>query len=167
MNTLNEPSASALSDAQTGETVCVNTDSHALGRKVSDAVSPAISLPVNPSTDENYTTESDGNKRSNQSGGQSTLKPNCYECKYRGGVPGSAHSSCRHPAFARVNEDPILQILGLLGKRGPLAGFALPQAESCKVVGDEHGIKRGWFCHPFNFDPVWLKSCTGFTEKQS
>lgn len=30
------------------------------------------------------------------------------------------------------------------------------------VIGDEHGIKNGWFLHPFNFDPVWLRYCDGF-----
>lgn len=33
------------------------------------------------------------------------------------------------------------------------------------VVGHSHGIKRGWFYHPVNFDPVWLVSCTGFEAK--
>jgi len=36
-----------------------------------------------------------------------------------------------------------------------------------KVTGHAHGIKSGWFFHPFNFDPVWLVSCTGFKEKET
>lgn len=40
-----------------------------------------------------------------------------------------------------------------------------------EAVGNPHGIRNGWFFWPFNFDPIWLKSCTGFepqseTEKQ-
>lgn len=31
-----------------------------------------------------------------------------------------------------------------------------------KVTGDLTGIKGGWFLWPFNFDPIWLKSCDGF-----
>lgn len=27
------------------------------------------------------------------------------------------------------------------------------------IKGDSHGIKNGWFCFPFNFDPVWLENC--------
>ena len=58
----------------------------------------------------------------------------CYECKYRGHIPGDAHSSC---------------------KRNPLPN----------VKGAEHGIKKGWFNFPFNFDPVWLESCDGYEKK--
>lgn len=34
-----------------------------------------------------------------------------------------------------------------------------------KVEGSPHGIKNGWFYWPFNFDPIWLKSCDSFEEK--
>jgi hypothetical protein len=33
-----------------------------------------------------------------------------------------------------------------------------------KVVGDLHGISKGWFRWPFNFDPTWLISCDGFSD---
>lgn len=62
------------------------------------------------------------------------IKPNCYNCKHRGEVPGSAHSSCEYPS-------------------------------GTKVEGSEVGIRGGWFNHPFNFDPVWLKKCDGFECK--
>ena len=61
------------------------------------------------------------------------MKPNCYECKYRGEVPGSCHSSCGNTKTT--------------------------------VRGDLHGIKNGWFFHPFNFDPTWLEECDGFEQK--
>ena len=32
------------------------------------------------------------------------------------------------------------------------------------VVGNETGIRGGWFFHPVNFDPVWLESCTGYEK---
>jgi hypothetical protein len=35
-----------------------------------------------------------------------------------------------------------------------------------KVAGDIHGIRSGWFMWPLNFDPVWLKSCNGFSNNQ-
>lgn len=90
-----------------------------------------------------------------------TDKPDCYQCKYRGEVPGSCHSSCNHPAFAKINDDPLLQLMGMLGKRGPLSGL-VTKTDGCVVTGNAHGIRNGWFVHPFNFDPVWLESCTGF-----
>lgn len=34
-----------------------------------------------------------------------------------------------------------------------------------KVSGNKHGISRGWFVWPLNFDPVWLQSCSGFSDK--
>lgn len=30
------------------------------------------------------------------------------------------------------------------------------------AIGDEHGVSHGWFFHPFNFDPIWLRYCDGF-----
>lgn len=33
------------------------------------------------------------------------------------------------------------------------------------VQGNAHGIRSGWFMWPFNFDPVWLVSCDGFSDK--
>lgn len=33
------------------------------------------------------------------------------------------------------------------------------------VTGNRHGMARGWFMWPFNFDPVWLESCNGFSDK--
>lgn len=37
-------------------------------------------------------------------------------------------------------------------------------AEPCaKVTGSRHGIERGWFMYPLNFDPVWRTSeCENF-----
>ena len=32
------------------------------------------------------------------------------------------------------------------------------------AIGDEHGIKNGWFYYPFNFDPIWLKYCDGYEK---
>ena len=32
------------------------------------------------------------------------------------------------------------------------------------VTGNKHGIKNGWFQWPFNFDPIWLESCDGFSD---
>ena len=71
------------------------------------------------------------------------IKLDCYECKYKGDVPGSCHSSCNHPKCKILNEK-----------------------------GNHHGIEKGWFNHPMNFDPVWLEDpvikikCNGFERKK-
>ncbi len=90
-----------------------------------------------------------------------TDKPNCYKCEHRGTIPGNAHSRCNHPAFQKTHDDPALAVLSIfasVGRVPPMQG----KAEGITVVGNEHGIKSGWFNHPFNFDPTWLVSCDGF-----
>jgi len=88
-------------------------------------------------------------------------KPNCYECQYRGGVAGSAHSSCKHPSFAKVQDDPLLNIMAIFASVGRVPAINIESSE-CKVTANPHGIRKGWFNHPYNFDPVWLETCTGF-----
>ena len=93
------------------------------------------------------------------------MKADCYKCKYRGDVPGSAHSSCMHPSFKSVNDNPMLGALSIFASVGRVPPI---QVESeIKVRGNQHGIKNGWFNHPFNFDPVWLENCDGFIQKQN
>lgn len=81
-------------------------------------------------------------------------KANCYDCQYRGNVPGSCHSSCDHPSVG----DPVDKIMGLLtgGTKNDL-----------NIRGNVHGIRSGWFMWPLDFDPVWLENCDGFTAKES
>ena len=123
-------------------------------QKVSDEqVSPAISLAVSPSTDENYKTESDGDQSSNQSGSRNE-KPNCYECKHRRSVPGDAHSECVNPRISET--DRLVTGFALM------AGQRSSAMKRLNVSANPHGIKRGWFYWPLNFDPVWLDTCDGF-----
>lgn len=35
------------------------------------------------------------------------------------------------------------------------------------VTGDKHGIEKGWFFHPINYDPVWLLTCNGYSEDEA
>ena len=32
--------------------------------------------------------------------------------------------------------------------------------------GHPRGIAMGWFNFPWNFDPIWLLECSGFTPKK-
>ena len=52
--------------------------------------------------------------------------------------------------------------------RRPLVGDAHSMCTNshARVVGYTHGISRGWFQWPLNFDPAWLKYCTGFEQKE-
>ena len=40
-------------------------------------------------------------------------KPNCYECRWRGEVPGSTHSCCNHPN-AKI-DNPLIKLFVALG----------------------------------------------------
>lgn len=101
-------------------------------------------------------------------------KPNCWACIYRGEVPGSAHSSCLHPATQAVRAEPFAQLAGTVGKRGGPELMAMASAfgqgpesaaRQLHIRGVELGIRRGWFVWPVNFDPTWLENCDGFTPK--
>lgn len=79
-------------------------------------------------------------------------KPNCYECKWRGMVAGSAHSCCNYPGTDTG-------ILSFFAKVNLEIGMKL------HIKGNPHGIKNGWFMWPVNFDSTWLENCDGFEQK--
>ncbi len=91
-----------------------------------------------------------------------TEKPSCYKCEYRGEVPGSAHSSCNHPDAGLEDADPMVKMMAIFASVGRVPPM-MQNAEKMGVKGDPYGISRGWFNHPFNFDPTWLEECNGFT----
>ena len=62
----------------------------------------------------------------------------CYKCKHRGSVPGDRHSCCLHPRQFEL-----------------------------EIQGHPHGIAKGWFIWPLNFDPIWLEACDGFEAKET
>ena len=36
-----------------------------------------------------------------------------------------------------------------------------------KMEGSPHGIENGWFCYPYNFDPIWMKKeCSNYEPKE-
>lgn len=78
---------------------------------------------------------------------------NCYDCIYRKGLPGSAHSKCTYP-----------------GTRNDIFDFLMPQnsivAIKLNIQCDSHGFLKGYFLWPSNFDPTWLRNCDGFMEKE-
>ncbi len=85
--------------------------------------------------------------------------PNCYECKHRRAVPGSAHSACGHPKLGK-SPDNLLFLLSFLAKQN---NVLLP----FRVEAKEYGIRMGWFNWPVDFDPVWLLECDGFEKKET
>ena len=92
-------------------------------------------------------------------------EPNCYKCKWRGTIPGDAHSRCCHPKCGGDNSDPFGRMMAMFANVGRVAPVMSATALEMGVTGNPHGIKRGWFNWPWNFDPVWLESCNGFEPK--
>jgi len=86
-------------------------------------------------------------------------KPDCYKCKWRGEVKGSAHSCCNHPKVIK-NKDSLIK---LLMTAQDISKFQM--GAGLKIKADEYGIKKGWFIYPYNFDLVWLEECNGFEKK--
>lgn len=81
----------------------------------------------------------------------------CYRCEHRKDTPGSAHSSCSNP---RNTVQSNIETMILLIK-----GSTRSSPNGVEVTANPHGIQKGWFVYPLNFDPVWLESCDGFSEK--
>lgn len=77
----------------------------------------------------------------------------CYTCIHRRNVPGDAHSCCKYPGtntdLLSLFSDENLKIMKRLNLRANL-----------------HGIEKGWFLWPINFDPVWLENCDGYQKKE-
>lgn len=83
-------------------------------------------------------------------------KPNYYECKYRGTIPGDAHSCYNHLLASQARG-----LVAMLRDQSDDAAIQLG------ITANPHGIRRGWFYWPANFDPAWLLTCDGFTPVQS
>lgn len=92
-------------------------------------------------------------------------KPMCYRCIHRGEVPGSAHSSCKHPALEKVKNNPLAEIASIFASVGRGHAVAIGM-EKLNIKANSRGIQGGWFNFPFNFDPVWLENCDGYTPKE-
>lgn len=66
-------------------------------------------------------------------------KKNCYECGYKGVNPGSAHIRCRFDWAKSAEKMP---------------------------KGNPHGVSKGWYLFPLNYDPVWMEEeCRGFAKE--
>ena len=56
----------------------------------------------------------------------------CYKCKYRGDVPGDAHSCCHYPG----NDTNLFSMF-------ESANFL--QAAKLDIRAEKHGVMSGWF----------------------
>ncbi len=91
------------------------------------------------------------------------MKANCYECKFRGEVPGSVHSSCKHKSASPANDSTLGNVFGILASVGRVPPIQKDIPNAPKF--NPHGIKNGWANWPYNFDPTWLEECNIFESK--
>lgn len=89
---------------------------------------------------------------------------NCNKCVHRASAGSNTrHSRCNHPTIDNIMSDHDVLILimdGLVNKH------KIPQGLwDLDVDVEEGAIANGWGLWPFNFDPLWVKSCTGFKEE--
>lgn len=89
---------------------------------------------------------------------------NCNKCVHRASAGSNTrHSRCNHPTIDNIMSDHDVLILimdGLVNKH------KIPQGLwDLNVDVEEGAIANGWGLWPFNFDPLWVKSCTGFKEE--
>lgn len=92
-------------------------------------------------------------------------RSNCYKCKYRGTIPGDAHSCCNHP-ITKTDKNPLTEMMAILASVGRVNPMIGDSAKQLNIKLNEHGIKNGWANWPYNFDPVWLENCDGFEERE-
>jgi hypothetical protein len=88
-------------------------------------------------------------------------KAKCLTCMYRGPVPHSRHSSCHHPRVDDImgDHDTLAKLIDLL------AGGITPNFfDDLRIEITEGAIESRWALWPFNFDPVWIESCTGYMD---
>lgn len=86
----------------------------------------------------------------------------CLTCQYRGSVPNSRHSSCQHPKVNDIlgDHELLLRYMDGIINRHLIPNFY----EDLKVEFAKEAIMEGWASFPFNFDPIWLRQCTGYQE---
>ncbi len=85
----------------------------------------------------------------------------CYECKHRGSIIGSAHSSCG--VIRSTGSEKGMELEFMLAMRQ----VEMKDQDGNPIVDiDPHGIRNGWAAWPIDFDPVWIRSCKFYTEKE-
>jgi len=83
---------------------------------------------------------------------------NCWKCKWKRNIPGSAHVRCEHPK-AKLPDHPLTPLIEMLSLFG-----CPPIKTELRVKIKATGIRGGWAGHPLNFDPIWIEECEGFEE---
>lgn len=98
-----------------------------------------------------------------------TSRPDCYACQHRVGVPGDTHSECRHPAATIVRGMAFMAAAMSAPDEAEAVGIETvegPGGAAIEISFQAHGVRSGWATWPLNFDPAWLRACSGFERKK-
>lgn len=76
------------------------------------------------------------------------MKNNCYNCKYRQGVAGSAHSSCNSHLISSISNDILIAAMhaGVSGINKVISRFGIQSVTN----------NLDYFMFPIDFDPNWI-----------
>ena len=91
-------------------------------------------------------------------------KFDCYKCEYRGDLAGTSHIECNYPSTVLSKSNPLTGAMAIFASVGRVPPMQA-QSRKLNIRGNEHGIKKGWFNWPWNFDPTWLENCDGYLSK--
>lgn len=83
----------------------------------------------------------------------------CDNCIYQGHLENSRHSTCGHPEVRQVMNDSTL--LKLVIDRIAKGETHIQLFNGFRIEREQQGIDGDWCLWPFNFDPIWIKGCTG------
>lgn len=91
---------------------------------------------------------------------------NCYDCEYKGSVPGSAHSSCS--IISKSASEELKETARMLEASLALGAHSLVDENTQEplVKLTPHGVKSGWANWPLDFDPVWVEYCPFYKKKE-
>lgn len=87
-------------------------------------------------------------------------KQSCYNCKFIGTLPGSAHSRCNLIRETSQKESGTMELM-LAMKQVSLIN---EETKEELVQLNPHGVKNGWATWPIDFDPIWVERCVFYTE---
>lgn len=94
---------------------------------------------------------------------------NCHKCKHHDTNLGTYHLICKHPKVGLSDsaDNPLANVLAIFASvhRCPPQVDA-DTAISMGITISEHGLRNGWANWPWNFDPIWIKTCNCYEDQK-
>ena len=89
---------------------------------------------------------------------------NCHKCKYRGRAgSNTVHSRCNHEVVGLIMSDH--DALGIVFDNFSKHDKVTSGLWGLNIDVKPGAVANGWAYWPFNFDPRWVTSCSGFEPR--